>query len=182
MSQSRFGWSLTSSLLLCVSIMSGCATSLPKDAFKLTPTSLQDRQLQSRKYPTLDNKLLIAAGAGVLQDMGYSIDESNSKLGVLTASKRADAKSAAQITGAILLALFTGALTPTDKEQKITICLVIQEALEDKASSVARITIQRVVWNTQGQVARVESINAPELYQAFYDKLSKATFLQANQI
>jgi hypothetical protein len=181
MSQSRLNWSYTASLLVCLALMSGCA-GIPKDAFKLTATSLQDRQLQSRQFPTLDNKLLLSAGAGVLQDMGYSIDESNSGLGVLTASKKADAKSAGQIAGAVLLALLTGTVTPTDKEQKITICLVIQPVLEDKASSIARITIQRVVWDTNGKIARVESINAPELYQAFYDKLSKATFLQANQI
>ena len=138
--------------------------------------------MQSRQYPTLDNKLLLSAGAGVLQDLGYSIDESNASLGVLTASKRADATSGGQIAGAILLALLTGTVSPTDKEQKIRICLVIQPALADEKSSVARITMQRVVWNTQGQISRVESITAPELYQAFYDKLSKATFLQANQI
>jgi hypothetical protein len=114
--------------------------------------------------------------------MGYTIDESNTSLGVLTASKQADAKNAGQIAGAIALALLTGSVTPTDKEQKIRICLVLQEALDDPTSSVARITIQRVIWNTQGQISRVESINAPELYQAFYDKLSKATFLEANQI
>lgn len=176
-----FVWARTVFIFVCLSVMSGCA-SLPKDAFKLPPTSLEDRQLQSRKFPTLDNKLLLSAGAGVLQDMGYSIDESSAGLGVLTASKRADAKDAGQIVGAIALALLTGTITPTDKEQKIRICLVLQEALDDPTSSVARITIQRVVWNTQGQISRVESINAPELYQAFYDKLSKATFLEANQI
>lgn len=181
MSNSRFVRGLTVPLLACLSLTYGCA-SVPKDAFKLNPTSLQDRQLQSRQFQTLDNKLLLSAGIGVLQDMGYSIDESNTTLGVLTASKQADAKNGGQIAGAVLLALLTGTVTPTDKEQKIRICLVIQAALEDKASSVARITIQRVVWNTQGAISRVESINAPELYQAFYDKLSKATFLQANQI
>ena len=168
-------------LFVCVLIMSGCA-SLPEDAFKLSPTSLEDRQLQSRKFSTLDNRLLLSSGASVLQDMGYTIDESNVDLGVLTASKKADAKNAGQIAGAIALALLTGTVTPTDDEQKIRICLVPQESLEDETSSVARITIQRVIWNTQGQIARVESINSPDLYQAFFDKLSKSAFLEANQI
>jgi len=114
--------------------------------------------------------------------MGYSIDESNVGLGVLSASKQADAKNAGQIAGAIALALLTGTVTPTDDEQKIRICLVIQTALDDETASVARITIQRVIWNTQGKISRVESINSPELYQAFFDKLSKSTFLEANQI
>jgi len=168
-------------LSVCLLVLSGCA-SIPEDAFKLSSTSLEDRQLQSRKFSTLDNALLLSSGASVLQDMGYSIDESNVDLGVLTASKKADATDAGQIAGAIVLALLTGTVTPTDDEQKIRICLVLQEALEDQTSSVARITIQRVIWNTQGQISRVESINAPELYQAFFDKLSKATFLEANQI
>ena len=168
-------------LFLCLVVLAGC-TSLPKDAFKLSPTSLEDRQLQSRKFTTLDSKLLLAAGAGVLQDMGYIIDESNSALGVLTASKEADARDTGQIIGAVALALLTGVVTPTDEKQKIRVCLVIQQALDEQTSSVARITIQRVIWNNQGQIARVESIHSPELYQAFYDKLSKATFLEANQI
>ena len=168
-------------LCVCLFVLSGCA-SIPPDAFKLSSTSLEDRQLQSRKFSTLDNTLLLSSGASVLQDMGYSIDESNVDLGVLTASKQADAKNAGQIAGAIALALLTGTVTPTDDEQKIRICLVLQETLDDADSSVARITIQRVIWNTQGQISRVESINAPELYQAFFAKLSKATFLEANQI
>ena len=154
---------LATALIAGLFILSGCA-SLPEDAFKLSPTSLEDRQLQSRKFTTLDNKLLLSSGASVLQDMGYIIDESNVPLGVLSASKKADAKDAGQIAGAIALALLTGTVTPTDDEQKIRICLVIQEELDDETSSVARITIQRIVWNTQGKIARVESINSPELY------------------
>jgi len=161
--------------------ITGCA-SIPKDAFKLPPASLEDRQLQSRVFNTLDNGLLLTSGASVLQDLGYSIDESNVGLGVLSASKQADATDAGQIVGAVVLALLTGAVTPTDDEQKIRVCLVIQESLDDPDSSVARITIQRIIWNTQGRVSRVESINSPELYQAFFEKLSKATFLEANLI
>lgn len=168
-------------LFLCLLILTGCA-SIPKDAFQLSTTSLEDRQMQSRKFSTLDDKLLLSAGASVLQDLGYVIDESNVDLGVLTASKKADAKDTGQIIGAVMIALLTGSMTPTDDEQKIRICLVLQESLEDPSSSVARITIQRIIWNTQGKISRVESINAPELYQAFFDKLSKATFLEANQI
>ena len=176
-----FGRRVAAFLFVCLFALSGCTT-IPEDAFKLSATSMEDRQLQSRKFSTLDNKLLLSSGASVLQDLGYSIDESNVDLGVLTASKKADATDAGQVAAAIALALLTGTVTPTDKEQKIRICLVLQEALEDSSSSVARITIQRIIWNTQGQITRVESIHAPELYQAFFSKLSKATFLEANQI
>lgn len=168
-------------LLLSVGLLAGCAT-LPKDAFKLSPTSLEDRQLQSRKFDTLDQKQLLAAGASVLQDLGYNIDESNTYLGVLTASKVADAKVTRQIVALVALGLLTQHMSPYDNKQKITLCLVIRQSLDDPNSSVARITMQRIIWNSQGAISRVESIKAPELYQAFFDKLSKATFLEASQI
>jgi hypothetical protein len=181
MSKNLFGRAVLTSLILSVLVLTGC-TSIPKDAFQLSATSLEERQLQSRKFSTLDDKLLLSSGASVLQDLGYVIDESNVSLGVLTASKTAEAENTGQIIGAVMIALLTGSVMPTDDEQKIRICLVLQESLEDSSSSVARITIQRIIWDTQGRIARVESIKAPELYQAFFDKLSKATFLEANQI
>jgi hypothetical protein len=181
MSKNSFGRAVVTSLILSVLVLTGC-TNIPKDAFQLSATSLEERQLQSRKFSTLDDKLLLSSGASVLQDLGYVIDESNVSLGVLTASKTAEAENTGQIIGAVMIALLTGSVMPTDDEQKIRICLVLQESLEDSSSSVARITIQRIIWDTQGKISRVESIKAPELYQAFFDKLSKATFLEANQI
>jgi hypothetical protein len=168
-------------LLLLASLLPACA-SIPKDAFKLSPTSLEDRQIQSRRYDTLDQKRLLMAGAGVLQDLGYNIDESNSALGVLTASKQADAKDTRQIVALVALGLLTGTMAPYDQKQKINLCLVIRPSLDDPNASVARITMQRIVWNSQGTISRVETVKAPELYQAFFDKLSKAVFLEANQI
>jgi hypothetical protein len=171
-------WTL---ILPALVMVAGCA-SVPADAFKLSPSSLSDRQMQSRRFETLDQKELIRAGLGVLQDLGYNIDEANTSLGVLTASKRADAESGGQIVGAIVLALLTGSVMDTDDDQEIRVCLVLQPSLDNSASSVARLTMQRVVWAHSGRVTRVEILNAPELYQAFFDKLSKATFLEAHQI
>ncbi|NIB42970.1 hypothetical protein HBA55_25405 [Pseudomaricurvus alkylphenolicus] len=170
--------------LLCVIIagLVGCTPTIPKDAFKLSPTSLEDRQLQSRKFDTLDRKVLLASGAAVLQDMGYALDESNATLGILTASKKADATDGAQIAGAVVVALLGGGAMPVDKEQKIRISLVVNENLSDSESSIARISFQRIVWNTQGQISRVETLKEPDLYQGFFEKLSKSAFLEAHLI
>ncbi len=159
----------------------GCA-SMPEDAFVLAPTSLQERRLQSRNYATTDDAMLLRAGAGVLQDLGYAIDESNVELGVLSASKRIDAKDVGQIATALIISALTGSPTPIDTEQTVRVCLVMNRSLADPAASVARITIQREIVNDRGQVSKAEPIDEPEIYRAFFAKLSKATFLEANEI
>lgn len=166
---------------VCLTFL-GCTPTIPKDAFVLSPTSLEDRQLQSRKFDTLDRKTLLSASAAVLQDMGYALDETNSTLGVITASKQADATTGAQVAGAIAMALLTGQVAPIDDKQTIRICLVVNENLSDESSSIARITFQRTILNTQGQISRVETLKDPELYQDFFEKLSKSVFLEAHQI
>ena len=171
----------------CLSLVAVCAALIscagtPKDAFMLSPTSLEDRQVQSRKFTTDNEVSLLSAGAAVLQDMGYVLDETDSKLGLITASKQADATNAGQIVGAVVLAMFTGAVTPIDKEQKIRVSFVTLPSATDKGSYIARITFQRIVWNSEGQIARVETIKEPEIYEGFFDKLSKSVFLEAFKI
>ena len=148
----------------------------------MSTTALEDRQMQSRRFDSLDEAELLAASVGVLQDLGYALDISNADLGVLTASKNLDAGSAGQMAAMILLAALGGGSTPIDDDQKVRVCLVVNESLENKGSSIVRVTISRFIWNTHGQVTRAETLNEPELYQAFFQKLSKSTFLEAHKI
>ena len=64
---------------------------------ELSPDSLQQRQLQTRTVEGIDEKALLAASAGVLQDLGFNIDESETRLGVIVASKKRSAVDTADI-------------------------------------------------------------------------------------
>jgi len=102
------------------------------------------------------------------------------------ASKDRSAFTPSQLAGAIALALF-GVSTSIDKTQKIRVSLVTRPALAADGSPRAdsqmlRITIQRMVWNTANQITRIESIEEPEIYQAFFEKLSKSVFLEVQEI
>lgn len=167
-------------LVLC-SLAASCVI-IPKNAFKLSPTSIEDRQQQTRLFETQNELELLIAGTGVLQDMGFSLDESEKDLGLITASKTVDATDAGQIVAAIFVAALTGSNMPIEKEQKIRVSLVTRPSTKNKDSYLARITFQRIIWNTQGQISRVETLKDPELYQAFFDKLSKSVFLEAHKI
>lgn len=161
-----------------LTLLAGCV-GIPPDAFELPPSSLADRQLQSRTFATTDDALLLASSVAVLQDLGYVLDATNSRLGMLTASKEISAKSAGQIISMLMLAVLTGEAGSIDDKQKIRICLVVTRAHDRSDASIARITIQRIVWSTDGVITEVMAITDPALYQAFFDKLEKATFLEA---
>lgn len=169
------------SLLLFLSLLISCG-SIPTDAFRLSVTPMEDRKIQTRRFETTNRRLLLRASAGVLQDMGYSIDESNAKLGVLTASKRVDATEGTQIAVAVFVGLLTGTVMPIDTVQKLRLTLVINSSLDDESASLTRMTLQRVIWNSDNQVSKAETILSPEIYQHFFAKLSKSTFLEANEI
>ena len=70
---------------------------------------------------------------------------------------------------------------PYDVKQKVRVSLVTRP-IRDKENTAVRAAFQRSVWNSQGQISLSENLAAPELYQEFFDKLSKAVFLEAHQI
>ena len=192
--------------ICAISIFSGCATTIPPEALQMQPDTLANRQIQSRKYDIKTEKELLSASASVLQDMGFNLDESQTSLGVIVASKSRDAKDGGQIAGAILMGfLFGAAAMSYDKDQKIRASLVTKPAVTNnpikvelttnagknikfdqqvEASSgfVVRVTFQRLVWNQNNVMTKIEGINDPAIYTEFYDKLSKSVFLQAQNV
>ena len=171
---------------LCAIALTGCAgaTSPPKGLMQPADDAVKLREQQSRRFATTDESELLSASAALLQDMGFNIDETNKELGVISASKIRSAVSARQVTGAIVLGLLSAAarapvIQPTDKEQKMRAGVVVKP-VGDGHSSVVRVIFQRMVWNTAGQVTTEEMLGTDEIYIEFFDKLSKAVFLEAN--
>ena len=169
-------------IVACALGVTGCATTAPENLFQLAETSLQDRQMQSRFFETNNEVELLSSGVAVLQDMGYSIDETETKSGVVTASKTVDATNNAQIAGAVLLAVLGGGNMSIDSQQQIKVSFVTLPSKNNKNGYLARATFQRIVTNTQGQVTKAETMKTEELYAEFFNKLSKSVFLEAQKI
>lgn len=163
-----------------IAVFSGCAPKIPKDALVMSPESLQDRQIQTRVYETADEGRLLSASAEVLQDLGFTIESSEVPCGLIVCSKDRNVKSTGQVVGAILVGLLTGVVPPVDDHQKVVVSLVTKPIGEPRIS--VRITFQHMVWNTQNQLVRNETIKDVQIYQEFFDKLSKSVFLTGQGI
>ena len=166
----------------------GCIT-VPQGLLKPDEGYLSKRQLQMRQYETINQEQIVSSVAGVLQDLGFTLEDSETALGFVAASKKADAKSKSQITGAVILDVLsslggTASVNNTanaDNYQVIKASVITKPGLDNK-QTVVRVTFQRIVWNMSNQINRVETIKDPEMYQRFYNSLSKAIFLEAQEI
>lgn len=171
------GWVVLSFAL--VGTLGGCQTTIPKEALMLNAESLQRRDLQTRRFDTRDEAGLLRAATQLVQDLGFLIDASQSKLGLVVASKERDATDGGQIAGAVIMAALFGVSTPVDRDQRIRVSIVTHPS---GSQTALRVTFQRVVWNNYGQVSRLEFLDDPQMYQEFFSKLSKAVFLEAHKI
>ena len=76
-------------LLVAVLCVTGCGGGgLPARVLKPTAESLQMRTLQTREYAGISEVDLLTASAGVIQDLGFIIDESETNLGLIVGSKK----------------------------------------------------------------------------------------------
>ena len=174
--------------VILITMLVGCQ-GIPKDALKPSQTQLQSRQQQTQVFHTNDETKILAASAGVLQDMGYTLENSETKLGVITASKKADAVNKPEFalrTAAAILGAFSGQVSSNPykgmaKDQKIRVSLVSNKLPKRKATAI-RVTFQRIVWDAEGNVKTRETIGTPDIYQQFFAKLSKSIFLEAHSI
>jgi hypothetical protein len=174
-------------LLLFLPIALVACGSTPRDAFRMKESALAVREMQTREYLDVSDAIVLSASAGLLQDMGYAIDEIEEPLGVLSASKRADATNRLEFMGAVVLESFKCVFTFDCKRrnaneigdyQDIYMTIVTRPKLGNEKDVVVRVTIQRVIWDKKGQISHQGPVGDGDVYLSFFDKMSKAVFLE----
>jgi hypothetical protein len=149
-----------STTLLAVVLLGGCAlpASPQAQAAALTfdAAGLAQRQAETRRFDTTDQRAMLSAAVGVMQDLGFTIEESSVAAGLLNASK---------VRGG----------------QVIRASLVVRPSTTGPATLV-RVNFQSIGMGGALQAGRAETIGDPHIYQGFFDRLSESLFLQAHAI
>ena len=185
----------TRAALLAVALLAlaGCA-SVPDNALKLPPSSNSARELQTRHFDAVAETTLLTASAGVLQDLGFTLDESESKLGVITASRKLTSRRpmnggeiAKDLAWALLWLPLGVTKTAIDaakgvkEPQVVRLSLVThRDGATTAAGSSLRVTAQRVVFEDERQtkIKSVEPLDDPLFYQEFFARLGQSVFLE----
>lgn len=172
-------------ILVVTILVVGCV-SPPPHVFLITPEMLAHRQIETRRYDGIKEADLLSACANVLQDLGFQLENSESRLGVLTVIKQRDAKNAGEIIVSVLVTILSGKPVPYSKDQSIRASLVVRPVNDSNGNALpdshyVRITIQRLVRRTDNSIF-VQTLRDPNLYERFYDKLSKSVFIEAQKI
>ena len=166
-------------LILIILMLFACHKGVPREALMFTPESLADRQLQTRVFETDNEGKLLEASAAVLQDLGFTIDESEVKCGVIVCSKDRNVTEFYDVGLSIIASLFFIDYEYATR-QKVLASLVTRPLEEDRIA--VRITFQHLVWDTKKELIKNERVNEAKIYQEFFSKLSKSVFLTAHEI
>ena len=170
---------MTKKCLLIVSLLSalsGC-TGIPRDAFFLGESSLEDRRLQSREFPTDNEARLLTGGTEILKNMGFVPEKLDVNLGLIIASRN---EGGGRILAKVIAAPFIG-MTPTDKEV-VKATLVTTPSRRSKGAHIMRVTFHRITFNSDGEVNDVELLNDQKLYNIFFERLEMSLFIEANSL
>lgn len=171
-----------------VLVMTACQQTPNERAMRIgmpSESALSLRTLETRRFDTVDETRMLSAAAQTLQDLGFTLTETSNEVGLLVGSKQRDAQEAGEVASQVALTVI-GALLGVrhdpswDKEQNISTTLTVSPVMRSKQVDV-RVSFDRLVVRTNGE-KRAELIADPEVYQAFFEKLSAAVFLEAHDL
>jgi hypothetical protein len=131
------------------------------------------RERQTGLFVVDSEERLLLEATQVLQDLGFTIEESAPRYGVLAGSKDRDAVEAPQVVGQVALSIGLALLgvqyNPVwDTDQIIRTTLSTRPAGARQAA--LRVSFERIVTNNQG-ASRAEELTAPEFSSAFFEQV-----------
>jgi hypothetical protein len=161
--------------------------------FQRNPTDGGDLAEQTRRFPRVDREALLFAGAAVLQDMGFKVTGGERRFGLLVGEKTADVPGAglAHAVGEAVLVTATTILSvavgenlimdlPEQVAQRVHVSLLVTPA-GDGGQTAVRISLDRDMIYDHGHIIP-DHTELPLVYQEFFDRLSRAVFLEGQQL
>lgn len=99
--------------------------------------------------------MMLQSAIGALQDLGFTIEESQASTGVVVGSRLNQGRIRAQIT---------------------------IRALPNESGTAVRATFQRIIPRPGAMLALGETLDDPALYQGFFERVAQSAFLTAHEI
>ena len=160
---------------------------IPKETLQFADETPARRRLESRSFETRDEAKLLGDGAAVLKELGFTVDTRSDELGFVGATKKGSAYNVGEIAASAATAVVSQviglglSMPPYSKDQSLRAALVATPA-DSGGALVVRITLQRVVWDTEGKVSKSELLSDPAPYTEFFAKLAKTSGLDAHEL
>lgn len=151
-------------LLACAVLLTlaGCQTAKnPNSGFTSNISVAQQRALDSRVFQTDSEVTVLNAAVGLLQDLGYKLEEADLKTGVVSGSKGQDRNQ---------------------RNYGYDIRITVTTAPLTTSSIRVRATFQKVQQGITARYSHGKTISDPAIYRDFFDKLSQSLFLEAHNI
>lgn len=183
---------LAPALLASMIVVAGCETTPAVEFVQAPEATAGSRELQTRRFDGVTEEKLLGACAGILQDLGFTIQGAYPELGMLRGTKEREAKApeqrAAHTILVILLALAaaqsghasSAPVPPATEEQTIRVLVITQPVAGRNDSHDVRVTFHRFL--RQPLTQQAGALHDPKLYEAFFELLSKALFLEAHKL
>ena len=151
-----------------------------------TPQSLEQRQIETRRYDGISERDLITASINLLQDLGFNFENSETELGTIIASKQRDTEGLEASFTHYLSSMLLLLVLPVTKDQITRVAIVVRPVLDSNGETIddshlVRVTFQSIALRTNSSTSG-KTLSDPELYQGFFEKLSKSVFLEAQKI
>ena len=177
---------------LLMALLGGCASG-PQSAFTLSPEAPREREAQTRRFEGVTDAAMMSACVGVLQDIGFTLEGSESRLGVITASRKLTSRRplngkeivkdlawTALIPYLAVYAVYDAATGV--KEPQIVRVSLVARAIDDgvRKGLQVRVTAQRFVYKKEdfAKLVIIEPLNDPRFYQEFFNRLEQSVFLE----
>jgi hypothetical protein len=162
-------------------VVSGCATGGGSAALR-APGPLEARSVQSRELGTSDTRLVLKAAVGALQDEGFTIRQTDSGLGLVTATAEWQSRAESSVAkilkwAAVPMTYGASLLVPSGRREFSTVEATVNVTSEGERTRV-RVSLALRVTDDRGRVRGVTTVGDPSVYQRLLARIDKALYLE----